>query len=322
MSTRSTRTVGPRSEEQHRPPPDEVDLGDEEVGVTDLHVRDYLGIVKRSIRRAMDDQIPDAAAAIAYYGFLAIPAVLLISVGVFSIVASPSAIETIVERLGSVMPAEAVALLESGLNRTAEEGGGPTMILVGGLVAVWTASGAANAVMRALNRVHDTEESRGFVRQRLVGLAIVFIGVVAFLLVLGLLVLGPKLAGWIGGALGAESAVRWTWLLGQWPILLVALFAVFGAVLFLGPDVEHPRWRFLSVGAGIAVALWLAASGGFAIYVSLFGSYNQTWGTLAAVIIMLTWLWLSALALLVAAEVDSETERTRQRATRSAGNAT
>lgn len=315
MSTRTTRP-GTDLDGRDRPLPDEAHLETDEVGVTDLHARDYGGILKRSVKRAVDDQLPDAAAAIAYYGFLAIPALLLISVGVFSLFASPSAVESIVDRLGSVMPAEAVTLLENGLNRTAEEGGGLTMIVVGALVALWTASGAANAVMRALNRVHDTEESRKFVKQRLVGLTIVLVGVAAFVLVFGLLVLGPKLTGWIGGALDAEGAVKWAWYLGQWPILLVGLLVAFGAVLFLGPDVEQRGWRFLTLGAGIAVALWLAASGGFAIYVSLFGSYNQTWGSLAAVIIMLTWLWLSSLALLFAAEVDSETERTREQVSR------
>ena len=314
MSTRTTRHGSGDVDGRRRPPPDGAHLEDDEVGVTDLHARDYADIVKRSAKRAVDDQLPDAAAAIAYYSFLAIPAVLLIAVGVFSLFASPSAIETIVERVGRVTPDEAVALLQSGLTRTAEEGGGVTMILVGGLVAVWTASGAANAVMRALNRVYDTDESRGFVKQRLLGLTMVLVGIVAFALVFGLLVLGPKLSGWIGESVGAADAVQWAWLLGEWPILLVGLLVAFGAILFLGPDVERPRWRFLTVGAGVAVALWLAASGGFAIYVSLFGSYNQTWGTLAAVIIMLTWLWLSALALLFAAEVDAEAERTRQRA--------
>ena len=300
-----------RPDTQHRPPPDEVRLADEEVGVTDLGFRDYTGVLKRAGRAAVDDEIPDAAAAIAYYGFLAIPALLLISVGFFSIFAGPSAVETIIDKLGSVMPAEAVALLESGLQRTTEEGGGLTMILIGGAVALWTASGAANAVMRALNRVHDTEESRGFVRQRLVALTMVLVAVVAFALVFGLLILGPKLSGWVGSLVGAEGAVRWAWLLGQWPILVVGLLVAFGAVLFLGPDVEQRRWSFLSLGAGLAVGLWLAASGGFAIYLAFFGSYNKTWGSLAAVIIMLTWLWLSSLALLFAAEVNSEVEKTR-----------
>ena len=279
--------------------------------MTDLGLRDYAGIFKRAARGAVDDQITDAAAAIAYYGFLAIPALLLVSVGVFSIFAGPSAVETIIERLGSVMPAEAVTLLETSLRRTTEEGGGLTMVLVGGAVALWTVTGAANAVMRALNRVHETEERRGFFRQRLVALAMVLVSVIAFALVFGLLILGPKLSTWIGDLVGAEAAVRWGWLLGQWPILVLGLLVVFGAVLYLGPDVEHPRWRFLSVGAALAVVLWLAASGGFAIYLAFFGSYNKTWGSLAAVIIMLTWLWLSSLALLFAAEVDAEAERTR-----------
>jgi membrane protein len=297
--------------DQRRPVPDEAPLDDEEVGVTDLRLRDYGGIFRRAGRAAVDDEITDAAAAVAFYGFLAIPALLLISVGVFSIFAGPHAIETIMERLGTVIPAEAVALLENGLRRTTEEGGGLTMILVGGAVALWTVSGAANAVMRALNRVYDTRETRGFVRQRLIALTMVLVSIVAFALVFGLLVLGPKLSSWVGDLLGAEAAVRWVWLAGQWPILIVGLLVAFATVLFLGPDVQHSRWRFVSVGAALAVALWLLASGGFAIYVAFFGSYNKTWGSLAAVIIMLTWLWLSSLALLFAAEVDAESERAR-----------
>jgi len=311
---RSRQTIdGATGAQQQRPLPDEAPL-DDEPGATDLGARDYGGIVKRAGKAALEHQITDAAAAIAYYAFLALPALLLISVGVFSIFAGPSAIETVIDRLGSVMPAEAVTLLEEGLNRTTEEGGGLTMILIGAAVALWTASGAANAVMRALNRVHDTKETRGFLRQRLVGLTMVLVAVVAFALVFGLLVLGPKLSGWIGDALGAEAAVRWAWLLGQWPILVVGLLVAFGTALFLGPDLEHRSWRFLSLGAGFAVALWLAASGGFALYVTFFGSYNQTWGALAAVIIMLTWLWLSAVAFLFAAEIDAEIGRSEKTA--------
>lgn len=311
----STRHPTEAEERRHaRPDADEAPSEDGDVGVTDLGARDYAGIFKRAAGAAVEDQITDAAAAIAYYSFLAIPALLLISVGVFSIFAGPGAVDTIIDKLGSVMPAESVSLLENALRRTTEEGGGLTMILIGGVIALWTASGLANAVMRALNRVYDTNESRGFLRQRLVALTMIAVGVAAFVLVFGLLVLGPQLSRWIGDVVGAEAAVRWAWLLGQWPILVVGLLIAFGAVLFLGPDVEHPRWSFLSVGAALAVALWLAASGGFAIYLAFFGSYNKTWGSLAAVIIMLTWLWLSALALLFAAEVDAEAERTRARA--------
>ena len=192
-------------EERHGSPAPEA-APDDEVGVTDLRARDYISILKRAAREAVDDQIPDSAAAMAYYAFLAIPALLLVSVGVFSLVASPSAIETIIDKLGSVIPAEAATLLEDALNRTAEGGGGLTMIVVGGVVAVWTASGVANALMRALNRVYDTDESRGFLRQRLVGLVMVAVGVAAFVLVFGLLVLLGRSSPAGSGASSAPKA--------------------------------------------------------------------------------------------------------------------
>jgi membrane protein len=95
-------------------------------------------------------------------------------------------------------------------------------------------------------------------------------------------------------------------------VLIAGLLAAFATVLYLGPNVDHPRWQFITPGSVIALVVWLAASGLFAIYTSMFGSYNKTWGTLAAVIVMLTWLWLTALALLFGAEVNAEAERSRE----------
>jgi membrane protein len=104
----------------------------------------------------------------------------------------------------------------------------------------------------------------------------------------------------------------WIWWTLQWPILVAGLLFAFAGVLYLGPNVAHPRWRFLTPGSATAVAIWIVASGLFAVYVSLFGSYNKAWGSLAAVIVMLTWLWLSALALLFGAEINAEAERSRE----------
>ena len=105
------------------------------------------------------------------------------------------------------------------------------------------------------------------------------------------------------------SAIWWA---AQWPVLLVGLLAAFAALLYLGPDVDQPKWQFITPGALVAVVAWLAASGLFAVYTSMFGSYNKTWGSLAAVIIMLTWLWLTGLALLFGAELNAEVERSRE----------
>ena len=310
MASGARRETAERAGPQPQPERAEPRLDDP--GPTDLSRRDYVAIVKRAVRSSIADGITDAAAAISYYAFLALPALSLISVGVFSLFAGPDAVERIVEKVGQVAPREAVTLLESTLERTIEGGGGVAMIVVGGAVALWTATGAMNAVMRALNRAYQREESRNFLRQRIAALAMLVFVMIAFVLAFGLLVLGPKLSGWVGGAVGAEGVVLWLWWVGQWPVLAVALLLAFGVVLYLGPNVEHPRWDFLTIGAVIALVVWLAASGGFAFYVASFGSYNKAWGSLAAVVIMLTWLWLSALALLFGAEVNAEAERSRE----------
>jgi membrane protein len=273
---------------------------------------DWRSLIVGGAKEAKEDVVTDIAAALSYYAFLAIPAVLLVAVGVFAQTAGPGTIESMLDRLEGVVPEEAISLIGDSLTRASEnKSGGVVLIVVGFLLALWTASGAMNALMRGLNHVYDRDESRGFVRQRLVALGMLACLLLAFGLSFGLLVLGPKLSGWIGGAVGAEDAFSWLWWTLQWPILILGLLAAFAAVLYLGPDVEMRRWSFLTPGAVVALVVWLLASGLFAFYVSAFGSYNKAWGALAGVIIMLTWLWLSALALLLGAEVNAVADRGR-----------
>jgi membrane protein len=304
-----------RDEEENVPTPQpersEPRLADP--GLTDLSKRDYKAIVVRAGKESINDQITDLAAALAYYSFLAIPSILLVALGVFSVFADPSAVRSLVDRLGTVAPEEATALLEDSLTRMSQNnGGGIAMAIVGFVIAVWTTTGAASAFMRALNRAYDREETRSFLRQRLVAILMVAIMLVAFALVFGLLVMGPALSGWIGDAVGFEAALRWIWWVAQWPVLIVGLLVAFATVLYLGPNVEHPRWRFLSPGTVFAVVVWLLVSGLFAVYTATFASYNKAWGSLAAVIVMLTWLWLTGIALLFGAEINAETERSRE----------
>lgn len=273
-------------------------------------VREWFSLLVRGAKEAKTDAITDIAAALSYYAFLAIPAVLLVAVGVFTQVAGPDTIQSMLDRLEGIVPEEAITLVGDSLNRAIEnQNGGIVLIVVGFLLALWTASGAMNALMRGLNRVYGRDESRGFVRQRLTALGMLACLLFAFGLAFGLLVMGPKLSDWLGSALNAEDIFGWLWWSLQWPILILGLLGAFAAVLYLGPDVEMRRWRFLTPGAIVAVIVWLLASGLFAVYVSLFGSYNKAWGSLAGVIIMLTWLWLSALALLLGAEVNAVAER-------------
>jgi membrane protein len=326
FSRRKAPTQEARESSSH-PPPENAAVSDEaptpqpergepklpDPGMRDLSKRDYMAIAIRAGKEAVDDAIPDSAAALAYYAFLAIPATLLVVVGFFSLFGSAEAVNTIMDKLGTVVPREAITLLDESLTRIIEkDSGGLVMVIVGVVLALWTATGAMNGLMRALNRAYDRKETRNFFKQRVTALAMLAFMLLAFALSFGLLVLGPALSGWIGEAINAETVFKWIWWTVQWPVLILGLLLAFAGILYLGPNVDHPRWQFLTPGAVVAVLVWLVASGGFAVYVSLFGSYNKTWGTLAAVIIMLTWLWLSGLALLFGAEINAESERSRE----------
>ena len=296
------------------PEKDESKLRDP--GLTDLSGKDWLAAAARAGKKLFTEHITDTAAALAYYAFLAIPAAMLTAVGLFSLFASPRAVETLMTRLEGVVPEQTIDLLQDSLTRAIQNrGGGLAMVLVGLLVALWTLTGATNALMRGLNKAFDRDETRGFLKQRLTALGILVCVLFAFVLVFGLLVLGPALARWLGNALGMEGSFHWIWWTAQWPILVLGLLLAFSAVFYLGPDLDQPKWKVPTVGAVSAVVIWLTVSGVFAVYVGMFGSYNKAWGSLAAVIIMLTWLWLSALALLFGAALNSEVERSRRRRT-------
>jgi membrane protein len=290
-------------ERQERPLPDEAPVEE----------RASRGrIFVRALKNANRHNVTNLAAALAYYAFLAIPSVLLVVVGVFGLVASPGDVNTVVEKLGSVVPGQAQTLLRSSLQRMTEHRStGLTVLVVGGALALWSLSGAMQNLMWALNGVYEREETRGFVRRRLLAFAMIFFALLGFGLAFGALVLGPHLSAWIGGALGQRRLTQFVWWVAEWPLLAAGLLLCFGVLLYLGPNAERPRFRFLSFGAVTALVIWLVASGAFAFYTSRFGSYNKTWGALAAVVIMLTWLWLSGVALLLGAEIDAEGERGR-----------
>ena len=280
---------------------------------TDLSKRDYLAILKRAAKRANKDHVTSLAAALAYYAFLAIPAALLLAAGLFGLLADPNAVTTIIKDLHGIVPSQVSSLIEGSLRRlTQQNSTSITLIVVGAVLALWSLSGAMQNVMWALNLAYDRSETRGFVRRRLVAAGMAVFALVASTLALGLLVLGPDLSRWIGNAIGNRRATEIVWWAAQWPILIGGLLLAFGVIYYLGPDVKQ-KWQFLSFGAVFAVVVWLIASGAFAYYASRFGSYNKTWGSLAAVIVMLTWLWLAGIALLLGAELNAETGRTLER---------
>jgi len=260
--------------------------------------------------------MPMFASALAYSSFFAIPSVLLVVVGLFTLIAGPQAITSLIQSFGHVMPAQATQLLGDSLQRLNQRPStAVAMTVVGLILAVWSTTGAMTGYMTALNIAYGCDDTRGFLQKRKVALMMAACITFAFLLIATLLIFGPQLEKLVGSAIGAPHLVGYLWWVLQWPILVIGLLAAFTIMLYLGPDLasEQRRWHLITPGAAVAVVMWLVASGLFAVYTAKFGSYNKTWGSLSAVIVMLTWLWLSALALLFGAEIDAQIERRNER---------
>jgi membrane protein len=282
------------SELRPQPEPHESRLCDP--GLRDLSFRDWRAIFVRACKKFLDDNGTMLASALAYSTFFAIPSVLLVAVGVFTLLVGPGTISALMAHFSAVMPAQATSLLGGSLHRLDQHPStGITMTVVGFVLAIWSTTGAMTSFMTAVNLAYGRKDRRSFPRKRMVAVGMVAVIGIAFLLVATLLIFGPGLERLVASHAGPLSGpIGWIWWIAEWPILLVGLMAAFSTVLYLGPDVDHRHWRFVTPGSVLAAVVWLAASGAFAVYTSMFGSYNKTWGSLAAVIVMLTWLWLAA----------------------------
>lgn len=311
-----------------RPAPDEAPLADDEQPtplperheaslecprLRDLSWADRKAILIRAGKEFMSDNCMMLASALAYSSFFAIPSVLIVAVGLFTLIAGPGTIDSLMHSLHGVMPGQATSLLGSSLRRaSAHPAGSIVMTVVGFVLAVWSVTGAMNAYMTALNIAYDRTDKRSFVTKRIVALKMAAIIGFAFALVAALTIFGPVVEHAIASRVGPFGGVlNWLWWIAQWPILLGGLLAAFAALLYLGPDVSQPKWEWLTPGSLVAALLWIGASGLFAVYTATFASYDKTWGSLSAVIVMLTWLWLTGMALLLGAEINAEAMRSR-----------
>ena len=280
----------------------------------DLSFADWKAIAVRASKRFMANNATMLASALAYSSFFAIPSILIVATGLFTLIAGPQTITNLIQHLHGVIPAQATSLLGGSLHRAdAHPGTSLAMTVLGFVLAVWAVTGAMNAYMLALNIAYEREDTRSFVTKRIVAVKMATVMGAAFALVAVLTIFGPVVEHAIASRIGAAGGVlNVAWWIVQWPIVLGGLLVAFATLLYLGPDVEQPKWEFLTPGSLVAAALWVAASGLFAVYTATFASYNKTWGTLSAVIVTLTWLWLTGMALLLGAEINAEAERSRE----------
>jgi membrane protein len=268
--------------------------------------------LKRTVREFQRDNLTDWAAALTYYGILAIFPALLALVSVLGLVGH-SATQPLIDNLGSVAPGPAKAIFTSAIKNLEKSQGAALIPFVIGLaVALWSASGYVSAFMRASNAIYDVEEGRpiwkalptrvGTTLVMLVMLAAVAIGVT----------LTGGLAKQVGNLIGVGSTAVDVWNIAKWPVILIVVMTMFAFLYWAAPNVKHPKFRWISPGGIVATLLWIIASAAFAFYVATFASYNKTYGALGGVIVFLVWLWISNIAVLLGAEFNAELERGKQ----------
>jgi membrane protein len=281
-------------------------------GPTDLEKGSWWGTLKRTVSEFREDNLTDWAAALTYYGVLAIFPALLALVSILGLVGS-SATQPLIDNLGNVAPGPAKDIVTNALRDLEQSQGAAGILLVVGLAAaLWSASGYVGAFMRASNAIYDVEEGRPIwktlptrILTTLVLLLMLAVAAVAVTFT------GP-LAEQAGNVLGVGQSALDVWDIAKWPVILGVVTTMIAILYWAAPNVKHPGFRWISPGSVLAVLMWIVASAAFAFYVANFGSYNKTYGALAGVIIFLVWLWISNLAVLLGAELNAELERTRK----------
>jgi membrane protein len=280
----------------------------------ELDRRSWWGVLKRTVTEFKDDNCTDWAAALTYYGVLAVFPAAVALLSLVGLVGDPrSTTDTLlgmVERLG---PASATETFAGPVRQIAqqEQVAGVALVL-GLLAALWSASGYVGAFGRAANAVYEVEEGRPFYKLRPMQLLITLVCVVLLAVVsLALVVTGP-VAEAVGDAIGVGDLAVTVWDIAKWPVMALIVSTIFSLLYYATPNVRQPRFRWFTVGGVVALVIWVLASAAFAFYVATFSSYSKTYGSLAAVVVFLVWLWISNLAVLLGAELNAELERERE----------
>jgi membrane protein len=208
--------------------------------------------------------------------------------------------------MSGAAPPDVVTIIRDQLIGLSQDGPGRIMTF-GVLAALWSSSAAMAALIDSLNRAYDVEDSRPWWKQRLIALLLT-LGVAVFILAsFALVIAGPQLAESLANRLGLGGAFEWSWKLLQWPVVFLLVTTAFGLIYYFAPDVDQD-FVFLTPGSVTATALWLAGSLGFRFYVVNFGSYNETYGTIGGVMVLLLWLYVSSLVVIIGAEMNAEIE--------------
>ncbi|MFH5822367.1 YihY/virulence factor BrkB family protein [Georgenia sp. AZ-5] len=268
---------------------------------------------KRAVREFLRNQLTDKAAALTFYSVLSLFPALIACVSILGVVGQGQATtEAVIGMLNDYLPDETARQLEGPISGITENTRAGLGLVIGLLIALWTASNYVNAFSRAMNSTYEVPEGRPIWKLRPMMYAItamlVVLGAVAALI---LVVSGP-VARWVGDLIGLGATAVAVWDVAKWPVLVVVAIVMIAVLYYFTPNARMPEFRWISPGAALAIVVAGLATAGFGFYVANFGRYNATYGALAGIIIFLLWLWIMNVVLLFGAEFDAELERARE----------
>ena len=288
-----------------RPGPADAVPGGDATTPKEIPAKGWWQIVRRSWAEAKRDQVPLLSAGVAFYAFMSLFPAMVAAILLYAMVADPASLTAQVRDLTQALPAEARDLLTTQMETLASSRTVGIGALVAIALALWSAAGGVGNLMTAINTAYDEEETRGFVKRKALALALTLGAIVFMLVVIGLVAVVPAALE----SLVSSGPLRLLLQVLRW-LLLVAAVSVALAVLYrYSSSRDEPKIRWVSVGAVVATALWVVASVGFSLYVSQFGNYAKTYGALASVVVLLFWLWITAYAVLLGAEINAESEQ-------------
>jgi membrane protein len=294
-----------RKERRQREEAEATERGRQAESPRQIPAKGWRDIALRVKREASEDNVSIIAAGVAYYGFLAIFPALAAVILIYGLFADPSAVQHNIASL-SAIPSDVRDMLSQQLTNLARQSNGSLSAGVGIsiLLAVWSATKGMKALIESLNIAYSEREQRGFFRRSAITLlftiGMIALGAFAVMLV----AVFPAAVDRLGLPHMVATIIQWA----RWPILAAAVLLGLALLYRYGPSRQHPRWRWVTWGSGLSTAIWLAASAGFSFYVSHFGSYNKTYGSVAAIVILLTWFLLSAYVVIFGAELNGEME--------------
>lgn len=267
----------------------------------------WKAIAKRSMGEIKSDYVVLMSAGVAFKLFLALFPAIVAAITIWSLVSDPQTIMNQTQNLTSALPDDAAQFLQGRINNVAESGSAAlsTALIVSLALALWSASGGMAGIMEGCNAAYDEIEGRSFPVKRGIALVLMLGAILFLILTFTIIAVLPALLGNIGLGSVARTAIQ----ILQWPVLALIVMVSLAVIYKYAPDRDHPEFRWSSWGAVIATVLWLIGSALFTVYVSNFGSFGETYGSFAAIIIVMLWLWLTSFMILMGAEINAEMER-------------